>query len=224
MNMKNIPWLKVALIVPLLWFSSTAHGQDSSIQGLLDPQNVELGQAIKINDSYTQKWGGDVTAPFQLQIPVSSGVSPLYHPPEAGFDTLIRISFVTADQQLVENIRFTPMILSMGPIEKQMQTIADLLRDQVFPTFTDGYADVRLVGTRSTKINIYDAVELVGSYTDPEFGLMYLRIVGIINPQSDHTVFAIANVVDAQVKLTNPDQYAQTRGGIVLSNFQFLIE
>lgn len=223
--MHMIQCYKFLIIACVLWFSSATLAQNEpGLDLLLNPEAIELSQPIRINDSYTQKWGGNAPAPFQLQVPILDDASPLYHPPEEGFDTLLRVSFVTDDQQLIENIRFTPMILSMGPLEQQLQTMADLLRDEVFPTFTNGYANIRYVGTRSTKIHSYDAVELVGSYIDPDFGLMYLRIVGIINPDSEHTVFAIANVVDEKIRLTSPEQYAQTRGGIMLEHFQFLIE
>ena len=71
-------------------------------------------------------------------------------------------------------------------------------------------------------MNTYDAVEVLGIYTDPDFGKMYLRIVGILNPDSEDTVFAIANVASEQMSLPTPDDFDKTRGGYVLSKFEFL--
>ncbi|MCB9994354.1 MAG: hypothetical protein H6873_11945 [Hyphomicrobiaceae bacterium] len=189
---------------------------------LLDIQNLTVAKIINIDKAYTDQYGGNAPAPFRLYVPETGGVTPLYHTPEAGFDTLIQISFVTEDRKLVENIRFTPMTIGTGSLDERQQVMLQLMRDNVFKGFTDGYEDVNYVGARATKVNTYDAVEVLGIYTDPDFGKMYLRIVGILNPDSEDTVFAIANVASEQMSLPTPDDFDKTRGGYVLSKFEFL--
>ncbi|MCB1517909.1 MAG: hypothetical protein KDJ19_09900 [Hyphomicrobiaceae bacterium] len=212
--------LALALFVPA---AASAQENGASVQfSLLDIQNLTVSKIIDIDKDYTDQYGGNAPAPFRLYVPQTEGITPLYKTPEEGFDTLIEVIFATEDRQLVENIRFTPMTIALGPLDERQQTMLQLMRDNVFAGFTNGYDDVHYVGARATKVNTYDAVEVLGLYTDPEFGKMYLRIVGILNPDSEKTVFAIANVASKYLSLPTPDDFDKTRTGYMLSKFEFL--
>jgi hypothetical protein len=52
---------------------------------------------------------------------------------------------------------------------------------------------------------------------------MYARLVGILNPKSEHCIFMVANIAEAQLPLENPDELAtKTRSGALLTTFKYL--
>ncbi len=51
---------------------------------------------------------------------------------------------------------------------------------------------------------------------------MYARLVGILNPEGPEGVVAVANLVLARVPVKTPEDFAHTRGGVVVANFKYL--
>ena len=52
---------------------------------------------------------------------------------------------------------------------------------------------------------------------------MYTRLVGILNPKSEHSIYMVANIAAARLPLDNPDQLAtKTRSGAALTTFKYL--
>ena len=51
---------------------------------------------------------------------------------------------------------------------------------------------------------------------------MFGRMVGILNPDGPDSVVAIANVVLSRVPVKTADDFARTRGGVLLANFKYL--
>jgi len=76
---------------------------------------------------------------------------------------------------------------------------------------------------RRTKIGPYDAVEILGRYTrDPE-GLVYLRIVGIPQPDQEASVFSVANVIATHTTVTIiDDMVGKTKSGLAMTTFRYI--
>ncbi len=51
---------------------------------------------------------------------------------------------------------------------------------------------------------------------------MYLRIVGILNPDSTEGVFAISNLVASHVDIQNIDDLSRTLSGTALRFFKYI--
>ncbi len=79
--------------------------------------------------------------------------------------------------------------------EERLHTPAHLLANDGFNRAVAGYEQNKYIGTRGTKIADYDATEVVSRYVDPAIGLLYVRIVGIPNPDGETSIFSVANIV-----------------------------
>ncbi|PIE31246.1 hypothetical protein CSA56_18905 [candidate division KSB3 bacterium] len=73
-----------------------------------------------------------------------------------------------------------------------MKTISTLPR---FKTLIGLFSpDAKRLGVVQAKISRHDAVVVGGQYVDPQTGQMYLRIVGVLHPDSEHCILMVANI------------------------------
>lgn len=228
----SIRTILAALTIPIMIANlfAVASAQEANNEGtsvelnLLNIEGLVVSETITVDESYTDRWGGEVKAPFSIQVPKMDGATPLYHTPEEGFATLIRVSYATEDQLLIENVRITPMTIPMGPVDERLQIVDQLMRKQVLPAFVQGYDDPQYFLSRAIKVNTYDAVEVIATMKDATLGLIHVRLVGILNPDGPETMFAVSNVVDQFKPLTHPDQYPRTLSGYIIDHFEFISE
>lgn len=154
---------------------------------------LEVSKSYSIDKTYGEKHGREIPAPFQFALPVMDGVKPYFETPTEGDSTYLKISFATEEKQLIENIRFIPFQVEMVEKQKRIHTTANLLANQGFELATKSYKDVKRLAVVQSEIGGHDAAVVVGQYTDPSIGLMYVRLVGIINPHNKHSILIFAN-------------------------------
>jgi len=197
---------------------------------LFSVEGLVVGKIISIDASYGEKHGVPVSAPFTFLVPSSDGVVPLYNTATEPGGMLLKVSFATEESvgtenvQLIENLQFVGMSLPMAEPKERLTTLAKLLANDAFSASVAGYAQSKYIGTRQTKIGDYIAIEVVGEYIDPQLGHMYLRIVGIPNPDGPNSIFTISNVVASRLNLKSIDDLARTSSGAGLSRFEYITE
>jgi len=233
-----MPAIQITRFVPALLLALTfgAYGTSTSLAqensasvkfNLFSVEGLVVGKNISIDAAYGEKHGVPVPAPFTFLVPSADGVVPLYNTATEPGGMLLKVSFATEESigtdnvQLIENLQFVGMTLPMGDPEERMTVLAKLLANDAFSASVADYAENKYIGARKTKIGDYDAVEVVGEYIDPQLGHMYLRIVGIPNPDAPNSIFTIANVVASRIDLQSIDDLARTSSGIGLSRFKY---
>ena len=189
-----------------------------SIEGLV------VGDTYSIDANFGERNGISVPVPFKFLAPREDGIEVILEPPSEGSGELIKVNFVTEDRQLIENMRLVNMRLPLGPRDERLTILARLLANNGFNQAVAGFEESEFIGVRETKIGDYEAVEAIGKYVDPDLGLMYVRLVGIPNPDRPESIFAIANIVASRVDLENLDDLARTRTGTMLRFFEYLSE
>ena len=171
---------------------------------------------------FAEKYDMDVPAPFSVIIPTSED---FYTAAKFGprGDAYMKISFATGDRQLIDNLRLVTMSVPLAESVERLKLTAQMLAEQGFAMAVRGYDNPQSKGIRQIRIGKYDAVEVIGTYTDPELGLMYVRLVGIPNPDNPSSVFAVANVVAGRTEIGNAeDLTSKTRSGRALTTFRYL--
>jgi len=196
-----------------------------SLEGLVISDNYSIGA------KFSQRYGIPVPAPFSFKVPRQNNVTPLFETGTKSEGMLVKINFTTgdagadnSDRLLIENLQFVVMTLPLGERKQRLTRMAKLLANDGFNTVVAAYAEKEYIGGRETKIGDYDAVEVVGKYIDPDLGLIYARLVGILNPDAMDGVFAVANIVAARFDLQSLDDLALTGGGKTLSSFKYVKE
>jgi hypothetical protein len=193
----NKPGLASLLIIALL-ISTPALSEITASVGEVkvapfSVKGFELSKTYTIDKAYGLKHGREIAAPFRFAIPVMDDVTPYFETPVKGDSTLLKVSFATDDKQLIENIRFVPFQVEMIDRQKRIHTTASLLANQGFQMATASMKDVKRLAVVQSEIGGHDAAVVVGQYTDPALGLMYVRLVGIINPDARHSILMFAN-------------------------------
>jgi len=209
------------LLFGTLFFSIPASAQHVSGPAkfnLLSLEGLVGAKTVRIDDDFARKYGLTVPAPFSFLVPTADDVLELVDPGSG----LARVSFATTDSQLIENIQFVPMAVRLAPTQERLKALGQLLSKTAFARAVANQAKPTRDVVRPVRIGDYNGVEVIGSYEDTEFGKIYLRIVGILNPHAQEGVVAIANVVAARQELPSPNDFPRTRGGMLLQNFKFL--
>lgn len=189
---------------------------------LLSVDGLVVGSTLKIDADYAAEHGIEVPAPFSVLIPTADGLLELIEKAPEDSTAFFKMNFATEDLELIENIQFVPFTVEMDDHEVRMLVTAQVMSRAAFDAATAGYAERSLVGVRETTAGDLPAVEVVGTYQDPQLGLIYLRIVGIPNPNGPESVFAVANVVASREPLPSPDDFPRTRGGAAIRHFEYL--
>ena len=222
-NVRLVLCLILASLLPAL----SAMADDKKPSATFDILSVEglvIGKTLTIDKAFGEQHGIPVPTPFSVVVPLSPTkeyevfADPAPKPGKAW----IKISFATSDRQLIENVQFVNMTVPMGEVEPRLRAAARALVDEGLPDMFKGKANPGRDAVRVIKIGDYDAVEVIAHYDDPEVGTMYGRMVGILNPDGPDSVVAIANVVLSRVPVKTADDFARTRGGVLLANFKYL--
>lgn len=204
-----------------------AHAQDSEPKVKFNffevtGASMVIGKSFKIDADYGAERDLPVNAPFSFIAPIEDDVL-VKQQPTPGTDTLVKIVYGTKEQKFIENFQFSTLRVDMASDEERLKAIANVLANQGFGMVVQPYQNPSRDGVRKTKVGDYAAVEVFGRYNDPENGLMYTRLVGILNPKGEHSVYMVANIAAAQLPLENPDELAtKTRSGAALTTFKFL--
>lgn len=156
-------------------------------------KGLTISKTYKIDADFGKKHGRDVPAPYRFDVPVSDSFTPWFNTPQKGDSTQLKISFATKEKQLIENIRFIPFTVDLKEKNERVKATANLLANEGFQMATKGFSDVKRLGVVQADIAGYDAVVVVGQYTDPSLGPMFVRLVGILNPDAEDCVMMVAN-------------------------------
>lgn len=218
-------WTKFFLLLICILLPLTAKAQQVSGEFnayLLSIEGLVVGTTLNVDAAYGEKYGHIIDAPFRVLIPTSDEIRELLDPSPQNGDALVKIHFATQDKQPIENIQFITMRVDMGDVKQRLDSMARLLVNNAFKQVIANHKNPTRDVVRAIKLDDYDAVEVIGTYEDAKFGLIYTRIVGILNPDKPEGVVALANVISSRLKLEKPDDFPRTRGGALLRNFRYL--
>jgi hypothetical protein len=181
-----------------------------------------VGKPFRIDRAFGQQNSLRVRAPFSSYVPISKEFeTQVVNAPKPG-NAYIKFNFTTPDNQPLENVQFIEMTIPMTHRRDRMRMAARLLGGDGFKMAVTGREKAQRDYVRSRTIGPYDAVEVIGRYEDPQLGLVFVRLVGILNPNDQDSVFAIANIVASKVPINAPEDLANTRSGAVISKLTYL--
>jgi hypothetical protein len=230
MTLNRIPLVAATLILGLTisWgIPNPAVAQENSATvtfNLFSAEGVVIGETYTVDAAFGERVNVTIPAPFKYLAPSGDGVQLIFQRPAEGTTELFKLNFVTDDEKLIENMRFVKITLPMALPEDRLKILARFLVNDAFQMAVSSYEQSEFIGARDTKIGDYDAVEAVGKYIEPDLGLMYVRMVGIINPDSEDIVLAVANIVDSRAELASLDDLARTFTGTALRFFEYIEE
>ena len=185
-------------------------------------EGAVVGKPFKVDRAFGKQNDVRVLAPFSSYVPFSKEFeTQVVNAPKPG-NAYIKFNFSTSDNQPLENVQFIEMTVPMTHRRDRLRIAARLLGEDGFKMAVTGRDKVSRDYVRTGKIGPYDAVEVIGRYEDPQLGLMFVRLVGILNPNDKDSVFALANIVASRVPINSPEDLANTRTGAVISRLTYI--
>ncbi len=130
------------------------------------------------------------------------------------------VTFFDMDGQVLEKLEMREATMPEAPLQERQANLADMLRNQVFPSVTEGQ-EMRLLGVRASEIAGYPAVELVALYQLPDLGDVAFRIVAVIPPSGEHVLLALSHSVLRQIAMQKTADLQGTLVGSTLNALHF---
>lgn len=190
---------------------------------ILNIQGLVGGSTFTVDAKFAQQHKISVPAPFSAVIPASDAFQTLVAPAPKPGDAIVKFTFASADgKRLLESVQMVPMTLPMLPRDERLNLLAKSLAENEVQKYAASKQNVTRDVVRQIKVGPYDAVEVMGTAVSQSSGLMFYRLVGVVNPKSDQSVVILASVVDREVKVPAPDDMTKTRSGAVIQTFRFL--
>lgn len=176
------------------------------------------------NADYTARFGIPVPTPFRLSLPQNDNLELISDgAPDSGFASFTWVANVDGQRTFVENIRvFSAEWPLSDNIESREADILALIRDRIFARATAQFGGGQLVGWGGGDIGGTRALQAAGTYVDPTWGPMVLRIVAIPNTRDATSYFLMNSVSVDMVPIVHIDQLRSTLGGQTILSFRYL--
>ena len=178
---------------------------------------------FKVDQAFSKKYGVPVAAPFQLTAPTDESYKMIAQAAPKPGNAIIKVNYGTHDNKFLENVQAISTTIRMVDPEQRLKITAKLISEQVFLAMVRGHQNAKKLGLRKLKIGPYVAAELIGSYVTKEFGPMYIRIVGILNPKGPASILTVANIVAAHVTIKTANGFVEKiKSGGAMTTFRYL--
>ncbi len=199
--------------------------------GFLSTNGLIISDTIIVDADFSKKHNiPAIMTPFQIKVPRQNGLERLIEYGTEPNSMIIKLNFVTnsgkenENRQLVENLQFIPMSVDMTDPEDRIKALTNLMVNDAFNMVTQNYEKKEYIGARRAKINNIDVIDAVGSFIEPNLGLIYVRITGYLNPNKTDGIFSVANIVADKYDITNLEQLFLTGSGKTIESFEYLRE
>ena len=222
-------------VLSLMLAANTVFAGEAKVTGKVEfvPFKVEgliVGKKLVVDAAFGKKYNNPVNAPFECIVPREKGVKTFAaFPPDTG-GSWIKLSFATEDKQLIENLQYTaatvPLENNAGAtlnMDQRLAVLENLLTKQGLPMGLKDYPKNKFLGARRTKIKDTPGVEVAAVFEDKDLGLMFMWMIGLLQPDSKHGVMAVSRMVASRSEVKKPEDIG--RKGLAakaVSTFKFI--
>lgn len=209
------------VIATSLAFPATAQTETGSVQfNFLKVEGLTVGTGFALDDEYEQQAGRPVPPRLKMTLPTDKEHYQIIvdNQPSGG---AVKIFFATHDRVLIDSLHIIDAKIPMGPIKERLTRFAGLLKDQGYPMAVENMENPKLIALRDYQMGRYAAVELIATYTDPNTGPMYLRILGVPHPEKAESIFIMININASLVPLNDVAELPNTLSGRAVDTIRF---
>lgn len=217
----------IIIMAALAWAASPVMAQTPAMaaySAILSQEDQVRGISFQVDDAYGVRTGQAITAPFNIVVPTFGGVGPVFvarmnDNPRNG---LVSFGFTTPQGELIEAINLVSAHIPMGEMAQRVEQFAVLLNARTVPQLMTGFDQGARTGIRPITVGSYKAVELLGTYIHPVHGLIQWRLVGIPNPHSPESIYALTQIVTERLPIASVDDLPRSLTGRLLNSLQIL--
>ena len=188
----------------------------------INPLKVEglvVGKRISFDAEFAAEHNIAVPIPFSFTIPTGR-TKVIRVEPAPGGSGIYKVNFATEDVQLKSSLQFVPITIPMGDDEARKQYLLNIANQAFVASVIDpdkAQIDVR----RPAKIGPYLAVEALGRYDGGADGVVALRVVAIVGPDSEHGLVGIINALPKNAGMSKVGDIMYVDGSRALGTLRF---
>lgn len=174
---------------------------------------------LVVDAGYEESTGREVPLHFTIAVPVALDLMRVQSDTsKPGHYT--KLIFATLAGETVESLELRQATMGPGTPEERMGWLADMMRDEIFPSVL-GSKDTNLIGVRRSTAGDYPAVELVATYENEGLGTIVFRIMGVFPPSGEHILVALSHTVIKFMPLEKTADLQGTLAGTILNSLHF---
>ncbi|MEO0543182.1 MAG: hypothetical protein AAFY99_05120 [Pseudomonadota bacterium] len=154
-------------------------------------QSSPAGRALFFDRSFQDKYGVYVPIPFELTLPTATDAIidvefPKRDLSATGRQAYARILFASYSTGLYSTLDIFPMAIERQARLRLQRQMAHSTLPQAFSQLTRNHVDAAIQHTKAYRLGHHSLVVLSGTYSDPERGLVDVRVYGVIPQRSKH--------------------------------------
>lgn len=184
-------------------------------------QDVVSGETFHADAAYLEKAGKKGWAPFAVVVPTSENgdyQSRVLQTPSQG---LVKFTFATPGGGFVETLSLSAARVPMGDEERRLEYLVEMMNAELVPAIVAGKAEVERAKIRKIYLGRINGAEIFGSYTDETYGTVHWRLVGLPNPGAEEGLVGLAQIAQAAVPISSPDDFTSSLTGRILKSLSF---
>lgn len=190
--------------------------------GASEPYEIKrliIGKQIRVDEAFAKQNEGPVPSPFAVTLPTGEDFLTVVNARQGGF---LKATFATPERDFLESIHFVEMDVPTDLEGDRMAVVAKLMSEKVFPAVTEPGSDAKLLAIRERTVGGVDAVEIIGRYTHPEEGLVYVWLDAMPHPTAKRGVYAISVIHHGRRPLVSDADFKDSLAGRTLESFRYI--
>ncbi len=188
----------------------------------VNPLTVEglvVGKRLSFGADFAAKHNIAVPIPFSFTVPTDRTKNIRVEPAPGG-SGIYKVNFATEDNQLISSLQLVPITIPMGDDQTRMNHLARIAK-QAFVVSVVDPEKAQIDAQRRAKVGPYLAIETLGRYIDTDGGVVALRTVAIVGPDSEHGLVGIINALPGNAGIKQVGDILLVDGSRALGTLRF---
>lgn len=185
----------------------------------LTVKGLVVGKRISIGADFSAKHNIAVPIAFSFTIPTDR-TKTIRVEPAPGGSGIYKVNFATDDVKLKSSLQFVPITIPMGEDDARNKNLASIAKQAFVGSVIDP-DKAQIDAIRPTKIGSYLAVEALGRYDGGADGVVALRVVAIVGPNSANGLVGIINALPKNAGISKVGDILGVDGSRALGTLRF---
>lgn len=185
----------------------------------LTVKGLVVGKRMSIGADFAAEHGVAVPIPFHFTIPTDR-TKTIRVEPAPGGSGIYKVNFATEDVKLKSSLQVVPIII---PVRDDAARKKDLtaIANKAFAASVQDPDKAQIDAVRPTEIGPYLAVEALGRYDGGADGVVALRVVAFVGPDSPHGLVGIINALPKNAGMSKVADIMLVDGSRALGTLRF---
>lgn len=209
-----------AFLATPLAAQTTGSTTDTTIE--INPLTVEglvVGKRRSIGADFAAKHKIEVPIPFSFTIPTDR-TKVIRVEPAPGGSGIYKVNFATDDVKLKSSLQLVPITIGIGEDAARKQSLAKIAK-QAFVASVPDLDKAQIDVLRPTEIGPYLAAEALGRYDGGADGVVALRVVAFVGPDSAYGLVGIINALPKNAGMSKVGDILGVDGSRALGTLRF---